>query len=98
MSTVSAGWLTVILDIREEGLAVRPSLSMTSVAVARLFAISTYDLARDLARVSPIDPTAGSELLPVLTKPFALAAYTLVWVTLNRSAARTPATVRAATP
>ena len=47
---------------------------MTRCAVARLVAMSTYDFARDLARLSLTDASAGSVVSPLVTKPLALAA------------------------
>ncbi len=98
MSTVSRGWSTLMLPISADGLACRLSSSITPCAVARLLAMSTYDLARDFARVSATDPRAGFESLPALTKPVALAAYTFGWVRLKTAAAAMLARISATTP
>ena len=74
MSTVSAGWSTLICPIRAAGRSWRPRSSITPCAVARPWAMSTYDFARDFASESATDPRAGFESLPALTKPVALAA------------------------
>ena len=71
---------------------------MTSWAVARLFAMSTYDFARDFASESLTEASAGLSLSPELTKPFALAAYTFGWLRLNTAAAAIAASVMNATP
>ena len=53
---------------------------MTAWAVARLVAMSTYEVARDLASWSLTELRAGLSAGPVETKPFASAAYTFGWV------------------
>ena len=46
---------------------------MTSWAVARDLARSTYDAARDLASESPTDASPGFDAVPALTNPLASA-------------------------
>ena len=71
---------------------------MTAWAVARLLAMSTYEVARDLASWSFTELRAGLSEGPVETKPLALAAYTLGWTRVYAAAIAVVATTISSTP
>ena len=69
MITVSGVWAASMLPTRASGVVSRPRSSMTSEAVSRSLASTTYDAARDLDSMSLRLSRPGSPPPPEVTKP-----------------------------